>query len=159
MHKQPCVPSSASTYETGLACLGSVEGSTTPAIVCALADIAPDLATLVVSVVYGEIYQRKHLSLPQRQLATVAALAAPGQRAPSTEVPHCGRIECRLPPCRGHRVDDASGRPCRLSMRLERSVQSQGSTGRTGGRFPAAINLVSTAHEVFFTRERSDGRT
>ena len=92
MDKQPRIPSSVSTYETGLACLCSVEGSTTPAIVGALADIAPDLATLVVSVVYGEIYQRKHLSLPQRQLATVVALAALGNARPQLKFHIAGAL-------------------------------------------------------------------
>jgi 4-carboxymuconolactone decarboxylase len=92
MDKQPRIPSSVSTYETGLACLCSVEGSATPAILGALADIAPDLATLVVSVVYGEIYQREHLSLPQRQLATVAVLAALGNARPQLKFHIAGAL-------------------------------------------------------------------
>lgn len=47
-------------------------------LVAALSDVAPDLARYIVEFGFGEVYARPGLSLRDRQLATVAALAALG---------------------------------------------------------------------------------
>ena len=48
------------------------------ALVTALSDLAPDLGRYIVEFGFGDVYARPGLSLRDRQLATVAALAALG---------------------------------------------------------------------------------
>jgi 4-carboxymuconolactone decarboxylase len=62
--------------------LCQVEGTPTPSTLNALDEVAPDLADLAIRFVYGEIYSRDGLNLRERQLATVAALAALGNATP-----------------------------------------------------------------------------
>ncbi|GIG59865.1 carboxymuconolactone decarboxylase [Longispora fulva] len=69
-------------FERGLALLRTISGTQHPAVLDSLADIAPDLARYTVEFGYGDILSRPGLSLPLRQLATVAALAALGNAAP-----------------------------------------------------------------------------
>ena len=52
------------------------------ALVAALSDLAPDLARYIVEFGFGDVYARPGLSLRDRQLATVAALAALGNAQP-----------------------------------------------------------------------------
>lgn len=61
--------------------LMAIEQAAQPSISEALKDIGRDLARMAISFAYGEIYSRPALDLRQRQLVTVAALAAMG--APS----------------------------------------------------------------------------
>jgi len=70
------------SYLRGLDLLCKVEGASQPVTLGALDDIAPDLAAMAVRFVYGEIYTRPGMALRQRQLATVAALAALGNAEP-----------------------------------------------------------------------------
>lgn len=70
------------SYLRGLAALQQLEGSERPSLLDGLADLAPDLATLAIRFVYGEIYPRPGLDLRSRQLVTVAALAALGNARP-----------------------------------------------------------------------------
>lgn len=70
------------TYLQGIDNLRRVEGLEHPSIITALGDIAPDLADLAIRFVYGDVYGRPGLSLRERQLATVAALAALGHARP-----------------------------------------------------------------------------
>ncbi len=51
-------------------------------LVAALADVAPDLARAIIEFGFGEIYTRPGLALRDRQIATVAALAALGTAQP-----------------------------------------------------------------------------
>jgi 4-carboxymuconolactone decarboxylase len=71
----------SSRYQNGLSILEEVAGGP-PAILDSLAEIAPDLARYTVEFAYGDVYARPGLSLRQRQLATVAALASLGHAAP-----------------------------------------------------------------------------
>jgi len=52
------------------------------ALVASLSDVAPDLARYIVEFGFGDVYARPGLSLRDRQLATVAALAALGNAEP-----------------------------------------------------------------------------
>lgn len=52
------------------------------ALVASLSDLAPDLARYIVEFGFGDVYARPGLSLRDRQLATVAALAALGNAEP-----------------------------------------------------------------------------
>lgn len=58
--------------------LSVIEGSDGASIVETMRDVAPDLAKFAIEFVYGDLYSRSALPLRERQLATVAALAAMG---------------------------------------------------------------------------------
>ncbi|WP_086829759.1 carboxymuconolactone decarboxylase family protein [Allokutzneria sp. NRRL B-24872] len=66
-------------YDRGLALLRQLGGTDEPAVLELFHRIgADDFGTEAVAYVYGGVYQRAGLSLAQRQLITVAALAAVG---------------------------------------------------------------------------------
>lgn len=68
--------------QRGLATLNAIDGAQGEAVMTALADIAPDIAPdlgqYIIGFAFGEIYNRPALDLRQRELITLAALAAQG---------------------------------------------------------------------------------
>jgi len=62
----------------GLAKLNEIDGEQGDKVMQALADIAPDLGRYIIGFAFGEIYTRPPLDLQQRELITLAALAAQG---------------------------------------------------------------------------------
>ena len=62
--------------------IGEILGQTGDRVRGNLGDIAPDLATYVLEVVYGDVYQNTTLDAKTRQIVTVAALAAQGHAQP-----------------------------------------------------------------------------
>ncbi len=64
--------------QRGLAKLNEVDGTQGEAVMAALADVAPDLARYIIGFAFGEIYHRPALNLRERELITLAALAAQG---------------------------------------------------------------------------------
>ena len=118
-------------YRSGLDCLRHIEAAPQPSIIDALADIAPDLATLAISFVYGDIYSRPQLGLPERQLVTVAALAALGNARPQLKFHIAGAL-------------NVGCSPTELVELMLHLVVYAG--------FPAGLNGVFAAQEVF--RER-----
>ncbi|MFG6448335.1 carboxymuconolactone decarboxylase family protein [Roseateles sp. BYS180W] len=121
----------ASTYLSGLDCLRRIEATDKPSIIDAMSEIAPDLARLAVSFVYGEIYSRPNLSLKDRQLITVAALAALGNARPQLKFHIAGALN----------VGCSAAEIIELMMHL---VVYAG--------FPAGLNGVFAAKEVFKDR-------
>ncbi len=66
-------------HDKGLELLRLLGGVENPAVLDLFADVqATDFGAEAVAFVYGGVYQRPGLSLPQRQLVTVAALEALG---------------------------------------------------------------------------------
>ena len=65
-------------YEIGLKKLQEVDGAEGIEVVESLNDIAPDMGKYIVEFAFGDIYNRKGLSLTMRQAATIAALSALG---------------------------------------------------------------------------------
>lgn len=121
----------ATTYQGGLDCLRMIEATDKPSIIDAMAEIAPDLARLAISFVYGEIYPRPHLTLKDRQLITVAALAALGNARPQLKFHIAGALN----------VGCSATEIIELMMHL---VVYAG--------FPAGLNGVFVAKEVFQER-------
>ncbi|MCZ4120703.1 carboxymuconolactone decarboxylase family protein [Streptomyces sp. H39-S7] len=121
-------------YARGLAVLQKIAGTERPAVLDALAGIAPDLGRFTVEFGYGDIISRPGLTLPQRQLATISALAAMGNAAPQL---------------RFH-VDGA------LNVGISRReiVETFIHAGIYAG-FPAALNALTIAREVFAARKES----
>lgn len=81
---QPASPTSR--YDAGWACLREVDGHVGERVIASLADIAPDLGRFVVEFAFGDIYTRAGLALLDRELVTVAALAAMGSATPQLNV-------------------------------------------------------------------------
>ncbi|WP_218006183.1 carboxymuconolactone decarboxylase family protein, partial [Nocardia tenerifensis] len=118
-------------YERGLALLRQVGGQERPAVLDSLADIAPDLGRLTVEFGYGDILSRPGLTLRERQLATVGALAALGNAAPQL---------------RFH-IDGALNVGCTRTEIVEVMIHASVYAG-----FPAALNGLTAAKEVFAAR-------
>lgn len=64
--------------QRGLETLNKIDGAQGEAVMRALADISPDLGQYIIGFAFGEIYNRPHLDWQQRELVTLAALAAQG---------------------------------------------------------------------------------
>lgn len=75
-----------SRLDRGRRALAAIDGNAGQAVVDALADIAPDFATYLLEFPFGDIYSRPGLSLRDREIATIAALAAMGTAAPQLKV-------------------------------------------------------------------------
>lgn len=66
--------------------LALIDGEAGQAVINSLADIAPDFAELLFEFPFGDIYARPGLGLRDREIATIAALAAMGNARPQLEV-------------------------------------------------------------------------
>lgn len=73
-------------FERGAAKLAEVDGQAGQNVIDALQDIAPDFANYVIEFPFGDIYSRDGLSLRDRQIATIAALAALGNAQPQLKI-------------------------------------------------------------------------
>lgn len=96
-----------------------------------LADIAPDFARYIVEFPFGDIYTRSGLDLRQREIATIAALAALGNATPQLKV----HIEAGL--------NVGLSRDEIVEVLIQMAVYAG---------FPAALNGLFAAKEVFATR-------
>ena len=79
-------PMSQDRYERGLERLDEITQGQGKAVVDRLSRTSPDLARYVVEYPYGDVFCRPGLSDQQRQLATIAALAALGFAQPELQV-------------------------------------------------------------------------
>ncbi|MBV8047093.1 MAG: carboxymuconolactone decarboxylase family protein [Paludibacterium sp.] len=115
-------------YQQGLQHLARVAGTNEPAILDALADIAPDLAHFTVAFGYGDVYARPGLTPRQRQLATIAALAALGNARPQLIFHLHGALNVG----------------CTATEIIETLIHLAGYAG-----FPATLNGIFAAQEAF----------
>lgn len=120
-----------SRHTLGVATLGTITGGTGSAVVEGLKNIAPDLAEWIISFSYGDVLSRPGLDMRSRQLATVAALTAMGTAVPQLRV----------------HINGALNVGCQATEIIEVILQMAVFAG-----FPAAINALNVAREVF--RER-----
>jgi 4-carboxymuconolactone decarboxylase len=97
-----------------------------------LDDVAPDMARYVVEFPYGEIYSRPGLDLKTRELVTIAALTSMGNAQAQLE----------------DHVHGALNVGCSREEIIEVILQMIVYAG-----FPAAINGLLAAKEVFENRE------
>jgi 4-carboxymuconolactone decarboxylase len=100
-------------------------------VVEGMKDIAPDLADWVIGFAYGEVMARPGLDRRTRQLATVAALTAMGTAAAQLKVHMQGALTVG----------------CTPEEVVEAVLQMVVYAG-----FPAAINGLAAAREVFAAR-------
>ena len=69
-------------------------GQTAADVEASLGDLAPDLATYVLEVIYGQIYQSSTLDSRTRQIVTVASLATLGTAGPQLRTHLGGALRC-----------------------------------------------------------------
>lgn len=120
-----------SRLERGKRALAEIDGEAGHKVVAALADIAPDFATYLFEFPFGDIYSRPGLSLRDREIATVAALAAMGTASPQLKV----HIEAAL------NVGLSQAEITEILMQMA-----------VYAGFPAALNGLFAAKEVFASR-------
>lgn len=118
-------------YARGLAALRLVTGTEHPTVLDSLSEIAPDLARYTIEFGYGDIWTRPGLTPRQRQIATIAALSAMGNAAPQLRF-HIG---------------GALNVGCTRREIVETFIHTTVYAG-----FPAALNALSAAREVFAGR-------
>jgi 4-carboxymuconolactone decarboxylase len=121
-------PTEPDRYARGMAALRGISGERGPQVIAALEDIAPDLGRYIVEFAFGDIYVRPGLDAPQRQLVTVAALAAQGDTASQLNF----HIDAAL---------RAGVTPAEIIEALIHLVPFTG--------FPRALNAVTVARKVF----------
>lgn len=124
-----------SRLERGRRALAEIDGEAGHNVVAALADIAPDFATYLFEFPFGDIYSRSGLGLREREIATIAALAAMGNAAPQLAV----HIEAGL------NVGLSEAEIVEVLMQMA-----------VYAGFPAALNGLFAARDVF--RKRQEGR-
>ena len=118
-------------FERGWQALAAIDGEAGTRVIDQLADIAPDFARYIVEFPFGDIYTRSGLDLRQREIATIAALAALGNATPQLKV----HIEAGL--------NVGLSRDEIVEVLIQMAVYAG---------FPAALNGLFAAKEVFAAR-------
>ena len=121
--------------QRGTRILSEIDGEAGEAVVEALKDIAPDFADYVKEYPFGDIYARPGLGRRERQIATIAGLTALGNAQPQLKV-HIGA---------GLNVGLSREEIVEVIMHM--SIYAG---------FPAALNGLFAAKEVFAQRDQSD---
>ncbi len=121
-------------YARGFEKLKEIDGEAGERVIESLKDIAPDLATYIIEFPFGDIYSRPGLDLKSREIATVAALTALGNAAPQLKV----------------HIHGALNVGCSRQEIVEIILQMAVYAG-----FPAALNGMSAAKEVFQERDKT----
>ena len=112
----------------GLRALSEITGDSGQGVVDSLRDIAPDLANWIIDFSYGDVMARPGLDRRSRQIATIAALTALGNAQPQLKVHIAGALNVG----------------CTPQEIVEVILQMAVFAG-----FPAAINALNVAREVF----------
>ncbi len=120
-----------SRLERGKRALEEIDGDAGQRVIDALADIAPDFATLLFEFPFGDIYSRPGLNYRDREIATIAALTALGTATPQLKV----HIEAGL----------------NVGITRDEIVEILMQMAVYAG-FPAALNGMFVAKEVFAER-------
>jgi len=123
-------------YQRGWEKLREIDGAAGERVVASLQDIAPDFARYLIEFPFGDIYSRPGLDLKSREIAVVAALTALGNAAPQLKV----------------HVNGALNVGCTRQEVVEVIMQMAVYAG-----FPAALNSLFAAKEVFRERDESEG--
>ncbi|KNY23043.1 carboxymuconolactone decarboxylase family protein [Methylobacterium sp. ARG-1] len=128
-------PSLESRYARGQRALAKIDGQAGAQVVASLADIAPDFARYLIEFPFGDIYCRPGLDLRSREIASIAALAALGNAAPQLKVHIAAGLNVGLT------------RDEIIEILIQMSVYAG---------FPAALNGLFVAREVFATHAAND---
>lgn len=117
--------------QRGQRALAAIDGEAGQKVIEALAGIAPDFATYLFEFPFGDIYSRPGLSLRDREIATIAALAALGTAQPQLKVHVAAGLNVGLS------QDEIT------EILMQMAVYAG---------FPAALNGLFAAQEVFAAR-------
>ena len=118
-------------YQDGLKKLQEIDGEAGQKVIDSLTTISHDLAKYTIEFAFGDIYPRTGLDLKSRELATVAALTAMGSCLPQLNV----------------HINGALNVGCTPQEVTEVIIQMAVYAG-----FPAALNAMQVAKEVFIER-------
>lgn len=121
-------------FNRGMEKLKELDPNAGDLLVEVLKNIAPDLARYAVEFPYGDVYSREGLTIKERQIATISALAALGNATPQLKL----------------HINGALNIGCTRKEIAEIMIQMTVYAG-----FPAALNGISTAMEVFAERDSS----
>ena len=119
-------------YNRGLEKLREMDGRKGEEAVEAVKAISPDLARYIIEFPFGDVYSRGVLSLKEREIVTLSALAALGNALPQLKV----------------HIHGALNVGCTRQEILEIMIQMAVYAG-----FPAALNGTFAAKEVFAERD------
>ena len=122
-------------FKRGWETLKQIDGEQGERVLASLRDISPDFATYLIEFPFGDIYSRPGLDLKTRELAVVAALTAMGNATPQLKVHIHGAMNV------------GSSRQEVIEVIIQMAVYAG---------FPAALNGLSSAKEVFQEREKLD---
>ena len=128
----PQNPNDTLRYSRGWKKLREIDGSAGERVIASLADIAPDFAKYLIEFPFGDIYSRPQLDLKAREIGVVAALTALGNATPQLKVHINGALNV------GWTKDEI------VEIIMQMSVYAG---------FPAALNGLSAAKEVFQERD------
>jgi 4-carboxymuconolactone decarboxylase len=121
-------------YERGWEKLKEVDGEAGERVIESLKGIAPDLGRYTIEFPFGDVYSRPGLDLKSREIATIAALTALGNAQPQLKV----------------HIHGALNVGCTREEVIEVIIQMAVYAG-----FPAALNGMFTAKEVFKERDET----
>ena len=134
----PVLSPQESRLERGRRALDEIDGKAGHNVITALADIAPDFARYIIEFPFGDIYSRPGLDLRAREIATIAALTALGNASPQLKV----HIEAGL----------------NVGLSREEITEVIMQMAVYAG-FPAALNGLFAAKEIFALRATDGGET
>jgi len=120
-------------YERGWEKLKEVDGRIGEQVIESLEDIAPDLGRYTIEFPFRDIYSRPGLDLRSREIAVVSALTALGNAAPQLKVHINGALNVGV------------SRTEVVEIIMMMAVYAG---------FPAALNGMAAAKEVFTERDR-----
>ncbi len=126
---------SQNRYERGWKKFEEINGEAAERVIESLKDIAPDLGRYAIEFPFGDVLSRPGLDLKSREIATVAALTALGNAQPQLKV----------------HIHGALNVGCTREEIIEIIIQMAVYAG-----FPAALNGMSAAKEVFEERNGKD---
>ena len=127
----------SSRYDRGIEKLKEIDGEAGERLIESLKDISPDFAKYIIEFPFGDIYSRTGLDLKSREIATVAALVTMGNAVSQSKV----------------HINGALNVGCSRTEIVEVIIQMAVYAG-----FPAALNSLLAAKEVFDERERKHER-
>ncbi|MCU0527118.1 MAG: carboxymuconolactone decarboxylase family protein [Elainella sp. Prado103] len=118
-------------YQIGWQTLSKINQAAAEQVLANLQEIAPDLGRFIVEFPFGDIYTRPGLDLPTRELITIAALTTLGNAQPQLKAHIHGALNVGCTP------------EAIVEVILQLAVYAG---------FPAALNSMLTAKEVFAER-------
>lgn len=119
-------------YERGVELLGRIDGRAGEEVLQKVGAISPDFARLLAEFPFGDVYARPGLDLRQRETAVIAALTVMGSAIPQLKVHVAAGLN--------------------VGLTREEIVEIIITMAVYAG-FPAALNALFAADEVFRERE------